>query len=102
GNVLFSEVLALGVMPNENQRLNSISQIAQGMLPPLWFTLFNLVNRCLSSKTHGVDKASTHMWHIIHSIAYGRRIDIALQLWQDIITDVAEGLHETGTHPSLG
>ncbi|KAJ9544631.1 hypothetical protein OSB04_024338 [Centaurea solstitialis] len=41
-------------------------------------------------KTHGVDRASTHMWHIIHSIAYGRRIDVVQQLWQDIINDVVE------------
>ncbi|KAJ9544153.1 hypothetical protein OSB04_023860 [Centaurea solstitialis] len=72
GPELFSEILALGVMANPTQRLNGIYHVTQGMLPPLWFTLFSLLNRCLSSKTHGVDRASTHMWHIIHSIAYGR------------------------------
>src|SRR5581483_7197785 len=91
GNILFSEVLALGVHQRDVERVNGISQVTQAMLPPLWFTLFNIVNRCLSSKTHGVDKASTNMWHIIHAIAYGRRIDFALQLWQDIITDVDDG-----------
>ncbi|KAJ9544628.1 hypothetical protein OSB04_024335 [Centaurea solstitialis] len=100
GPELFSEILALGVSANPTQRLNGISHVTQGMLPPLWFTLFNLVNRCLSSKTHGVDRASTHMWHVIHSISYGRRVDVMQQLWLDIVNDAVEGPART-RHSSI-
>ncbi|KAJ9548880.1 hypothetical protein OSB04_021423 [Centaurea solstitialis] len=86
--ILFSEILAIGVMPNPGQRLNGISQVTNNMLPPLWETLFSIMNRCLSAKVKGIDKASTQLWHIIHSVIYGRRIDIAAQLWIDITQDV--------------
>ncbi|KAJ9542504.1 hypothetical protein OSB04_029010 [Centaurea solstitialis] len=59
GQILFSEILTLGVHTNPNQSINGISQVSQGMLPSLWFTFFNLMNRCLSSKMKGVDKATT-------------------------------------------
>ncbi|KAJ9560782.1 hypothetical protein OSB04_005942 [Centaurea solstitialis] len=91
GPELFSEVLALGVHYTENNRPKGISQITQGMLPPIWYSFFNILNRTLSSKTHGVDKASTQFWHIIHAAAYGRRIDYAQQLWADILNDVRAG-----------
>ncbi|KAJ9542246.1 hypothetical protein OSB04_028752 [Centaurea solstitialis] len=42
---LFSEILTLGVSANPTQRLNGISHVTQGMLPPIWFTVFNLLNR---------------------------------------------------------
>ncbi|KAJ9535601.1 hypothetical protein OSB04_un001260 [Centaurea solstitialis] len=87
GPELFSEVLALGVHYTENNRPKGISQITQGMLPPIWYSFFNILNRTISSKTHGVDKASTQFWHIIHAVAYGRRIDFAQQIWADIIND---------------
>ncbi|KAJ9561710.1 hypothetical protein OSB04_006870 [Centaurea solstitialis] len=96
GTILFSEILALGVQTNPNQRLNGISQVSQGMLPPLWFTLFNLVNRCLSSKTKGVDKASTQLLHVIHSVAYGWRINVADHLWHSSTP------LKTSTRPSRG
>ncbi|KAJ9560936.1 hypothetical protein OSB04_006096 [Centaurea solstitialis] len=91
GPELFSEVLALGVHYTENNRPKGISQITQGMLPPIWYSFFNILNRTISSKTHGVDKASTQFWHIIHAVAYGRRIDFAQQIWADIINDVRAG-----------
>ncbi|KAJ9552977.1 hypothetical protein OSB04_017022 [Centaurea solstitialis] len=100
GPELFSEILALGVHLTGNQRLNRISQVTQGMLPPIWYSLFNILNRTLSSKTHGVDKATTHMWHVIHSVAYRRRIDIAQQLWLDILNDVRAGPART-RHTSI-
>ncbi|KAJ9536356.1 hypothetical protein OSB04_un000474 [Centaurea solstitialis] len=70
------------------------------MLPPTWYSFFNILNRTLSSKTHGVDKASTQFWHVIHAVAYGRRIDFAQQLWADIITDVRAGAART-KHTSI-
>ncbi|KAJ9545328.1 hypothetical protein OSB04_025035 [Centaurea solstitialis] len=78
--ILFSEILAIGVMANPGQRLNGIFQVTNNMLPPLWATLFSIMNRCLSAKVKGIDKASTQLWHIIHSVIYGRRIDTAAQL----------------------
>ncbi|KAJ9544292.1 hypothetical protein OSB04_023999 [Centaurea solstitialis] len=97
---LFSEVLALGVHYTANNRPNGISQVTQGMLPPIWFSFFNILNRTLSSKTHGVDKASTQFWHIIHAVAYGRRIDFAQQLWAGMVTDVRQGSART-RHTSI-
>ncbi|KAJ9566434.1 hypothetical protein OSB04_002400 [Centaurea solstitialis] len=91
GPELFSEVLALGVHTRPGKTLNGISQVTQGMLPPIWYSFFNILNRTLSSKTHGVDKASTQFWHVIHAVAYGRRIDFAQQLWADMIIDVRAG-----------
>ncbi|KAJ9557809.1 hypothetical protein OSB04_012423 [Centaurea solstitialis] len=87
-SILFSEIVAIGVMQNPGQRLNGISQVTNNMLPPLWATLFSIMNRCLSAKVKGIDKASTQLWHVIHSVIYGRRIDIAAQLWIDITRDV--------------
>ncbi|KAJ9544052.1 hypothetical protein OSB04_023759 [Centaurea solstitialis] len=86
--ILYSEILAIGVMNNPGQRLNGISQVTNNMLPPLWSTLFSIMNWCLSAKTKGIDKASTQLWQVIHSIIYGRRIDLAAQLWIDITRDV--------------
>ncbi|KAJ9565788.1 hypothetical protein OSB04_001754 [Centaurea solstitialis] len=100
GPELFSEVLALGVHYTANNRPKGISQVAQGMLPPIWYSFFNILNRTLSSKTHGVDKASTHFWHVIHAVAYGRRIDFAQQLWADMINDVRAGPSRT-RHTSI-
>ncbi|KAJ9556570.1 hypothetical protein OSB04_011184 [Centaurea solstitialis] len=100
GPELFSEVLALGVHTRPGQTLNGISQVTQGMLPPIWYSFFNILNRTLSSKTHGVDKASTQFWHVIHAVAYGRRIDFAQQLWADMITDVRAGPSRT-RHTSI-
>ncbi|KAJ9542313.1 hypothetical protein OSB04_028819 [Centaurea solstitialis] len=91
GPELFSEVLAVGVHYTESNRPRGISQITQGMLPPIWYSFFNILNRTISSKTHGVDKASTQFWHIFHAVAYGRRIDFAQQLWADMIGDVRAG-----------
>ncbi|KAJ9567331.1 hypothetical protein OSB04_003297 [Centaurea solstitialis] len=91
--ILFSEILALGV----TEKVNGVSQVTQSMLPPLWAQMFNLVNRCLSSKTKGTDKATTPFWHIFHSIAYGRRIDIAAQIWLNITKDIT-GRERTRHH----
>ncbi|KAJ9542979.1 hypothetical protein OSB04_029485 [Centaurea solstitialis] len=85
GPILCSEILALGV----TSEINGVSQVTQSMLPPLWLQMFNLMNRCWSSKTKGTDRATTQLWHIFHSLAYGRRIDIAAQLWLDITKDLA-------------
>src|SRR5581483_4090185 len=74
--------------------------VANNMLPPLWSTLFNLMNRSLSSKTKGVDKASTQLWHVIHAVIYGRRIDYAAQLWLDIVRDVDPNEHRN-KHSSI-
>ncbi|KAJ9560535.1 hypothetical protein OSB04_005695 [Centaurea solstitialis] len=67
GPILFSEILALGV----TEVVNGVSQVTQSMLPSLWSQMFNLMNRCLSSKTKGTDRATTPFWHIFHSVAYG-------------------------------
>ncbi|KAJ9536569.1 hypothetical protein OSB04_un000268, partial [Centaurea solstitialis] len=84
GPILLSEILALGV----TEVVNGVSQITTSHLPPIWAQLFNIMNRCLSSKTKGIDRATTSFWHIYHSVAYGRRIDIASQLWLDITKDL--------------
>ncbi|KAJ9566882.1 hypothetical protein OSB04_002848 [Centaurea solstitialis] len=84
GPILMSEILALGV----TEEVKGVSQITTSHLPPIWAQLFNLMNRCLSSKTKGIDKATTSFWHIFHSVAYGRHIDIAAQLWLDITKDL--------------
>ncbi|KAJ9551027.1 hypothetical protein OSB04_015072 [Centaurea solstitialis] len=83
-----------------NNRPNGISQVTQGMLPPIWYSFFNILNRTLSSKTHGVDRASTQFWHVIHAVAYGRRIDFAQQIWADMVTDVRQGPART-RHTSI-
>ncbi|KAJ9545622.1 hypothetical protein OSB04_025329 [Centaurea solstitialis] len=84
GPILFSEILALGV----TEEVKGVSQITTSHLPPIWAQLFKLMNMCLSSKTKGIDKATTSFWHIYHSVAYGRRIDIASQLWLDMTKDL--------------
>ncbi|KAJ9566126.1 hypothetical protein OSB04_002092 [Centaurea solstitialis] len=93
GPILFSEILALGV----TEKVNGVSQVSQSMLPPLWAQMFNLMNRCLSSKTKGIDKVTTPFWHIFHSIVYGRCIDIAAQIWLDITKDLT-GRERTRHH----
>ncbi|KAJ9561899.1 hypothetical protein OSB04_007059 [Centaurea solstitialis] len=93
GPILFSEILALGV----TEKVNSVSQVSQSMLHPLWAQMFNLMNRCLSLKTKGTDKATTPFWYIFHSIAYGRRIDIAAQICLDITKDLT-GREQTRHH----
>ncbi|KAJ9535518.1 hypothetical protein OSB04_un001351 [Centaurea solstitialis] len=95
GPILLSELLALGVTKD----VNGVSQITTSDLPPIWAQLYNLMNRCLSSKTKGLDKATTSFWHIFHSVAYGRHIDIAAQLWLDITKDLT--IRERTRHHSI-
>src|SRR5581483_2521010 len=95
GPALLNEIRALGV----TRLVNGVSQVTTSMLPPIWAQMYNLMNRSLSSKVKGTDKATTPFWQIFHSVAYGRRIDVASQLWLDITKDLTA--RERSRHTSV-
>ncbi|KAJ9557654.1 hypothetical protein OSB04_012268 [Centaurea solstitialis] len=79
--------LGLYFAPNSRPFVHP-SQFVVTMLEPIWATLFNIMSRTLSAKTRGVDRGTTSFLHIFHSVAFGRRIDFADHLWDDIFRDV--------------
>ena len=62
--------------------------LVRGKLQPVWYTLFTILNRCLSSKTKGIDKGTTTFYHLFYAVAYDRYVDYARLLWLDITKDI--------------
>ena len=83
GRVRFSTTLGDEQMLRELHELGHNGPIVhamdlvRGKLQRVWYTLFTILNRCLSSKTKGIDKGTTTFFHLFHAVAYNRHVDYA-------------------------
>ena len=81
GRVRFSTTLGDEQMLREIHELGHNGPIVDAMdlvcgkLQPVWYTLFTILNRCLSSKTKVIGKGTTTFYHLFHAVAYDRHVD---------------------------
>ena len=77
GNVSFSprvqtailrrDLIALGYRGGE---IGHLSTFNRNKLQLIWFCLFTILNRCLTSKKKGYDSYSVCFLHLIHAVIY--------------------------------
>ena len=53
-------------------------------LANLWYTLFSILNRCLSCRTRGIDQCTSNFLYLFVACATNRHIDYALILWKEL------------------
>ena len=53
-------------------------------LANIWYTLFSILNRCLSSRSKGIDQCSSNFLYLFISCATNRHVDYSLILWKEL------------------
>lgn len=74
-------------------QLTAISQFKCIHLPPIWYTLFSLVNCCLTSKHTSSDSANISVLRIFYGIVFNRHYDYAMLIWTDLGEVVMDNHH---------
>ncbi|KAI3746759.1 hypothetical protein L6452_09198 [Arctium lappa] len=74
--------------------LNKVSDFDKSNLPPVWYALFSVLNKCLTSKHSGTDNASLHYLRLFHAVVYDLHVDYTYILW----TELSESVQDKLTH----
>jgi hypothetical protein len=81
-----------------NQPLSSRTQFRRGRLPPLWNTLFSILNRALTCKTGSPDQSSHQILAIMYGIYYDLPLDYAGLIFEEMVNAVkAKVKEQTGS-----
>lgn len=78
---LYKDILALGY----SRPLTKIAQFNKKFLPPIYYTLFSIFNRCLTGKNTGIDTASISILTIFHGVVYNRHYNYVGLIWNDLV-----------------
>ncbi|GJU96608.1 hypothetical protein Tco_1321364 [Tanacetum coccineum] len=70
--------------------LPKASAFRRKYLSQLWATLFSIINRCLTSKSTGMDQCSISVLRIFQGIAFNKNYDYAGLFWNDLIEVVKD------------
>ncbi|KAI3770837.1 hypothetical protein L6452_01982 [Arctium lappa] len=74
--------------------LDKVSQFDKSNLPPVWYALFSVLNRCLTSKHSGTDNASLHYLRFFNAVVYDLHVDFTYIFW----TELSERVQDKLTH----
>ncbi|KAI3746616.1 hypothetical protein L6452_09053 [Arctium lappa] len=74
--------------------LNKPTDFDKSNLPPVWYALFSVIIRCLTSKHSGTDSASLLYLRLFHAVVYDLHIDYTFIFW----TELSEVVHEKFTN----
>ncbi|KAI3758589.1 hypothetical protein L6452_06156 [Arctium lappa] len=88
-NVL-ERIRNLGYLGN----LNRVSDFDKSNLPPVWYALFSVLNRCLTSKHSGTDNASLHYLRLFHAVVYDLHVYYTYIFW----TELSERIQDKRTN----
>ncbi|KAI3729533.1 hypothetical protein L6452_18194 [Arctium lappa] len=58
-------------------QLTQVNHFKKNNLPPFYYTLFSVINRCLTAKIYGTDNASIHILKLFYSVVHDQHIDYA-------------------------
>ncbi|KAI3729939.1 hypothetical protein L6452_18612 [Arctium lappa] len=72
--------------------LDRVSQFDKSNLPPVWYALFSILNRCLTSKHSGMDNASLHYLRLFHVVVYDLHVDYTYIFWTELSERVQDKL----------
>ncbi|KAI3770617.1 hypothetical protein L6452_01757 [Arctium lappa] len=74
--------------------LNRVRDFNKSNLPQVWYALFSVLIRCLSSKHSGTDSASLLYLRLFHAVVYDLLVDFTLIFW----TELSEVVHDKLTN----
>lgn len=68
-----------------SSEINTPSSFRRMYLHPMYYTLFSIVNRCMTSKYSGLETGNVNMLRMLLGIANYRHYDYALLIWNDLL-----------------
>ncbi|KAI3707555.1 hypothetical protein L6452_26181 [Arctium lappa] len=74
--------------------LNKPADFDKSNLPPVWYALFSVLIRCLTSKHSGTDSASLLYLRLFLAVVYDRHVDYTFIFW----TELSEVVHDKFTN----
>ncbi|KAI3673538.1 hypothetical protein L6452_39661 [Arctium lappa] len=74
--------------------LNKVRDFDKSKLPPVWYALFSVIIRCLTSKHSGTDSASLLYLRLFHAVVYDLHVDYTFIFW----TELSEVVHDKLTN----
>ncbi|KAI3667036.1 hypothetical protein L6452_42078 [Arctium lappa] len=74
--------------------LNKPTDFDKSNLPPVWYALFSVLIRCLTSKHSGTDNASLLYLRLFHAVVYDLHVDYTFIFW----TELSEVVHDKFTN----
>jgi hypothetical protein len=77
-----------------NQNLTNRTLFRKGRLPPLWNTLFSILNRALTCKTGSPDQSSHQILAIMYGIYYDLPLDYAGLIFDEMVSAVEAKVKE--------
>ncbi|GJX66744.1 hypothetical protein Tco_0301087 [Tanacetum coccineum] len=83
---LCADIVRLGY----EESLPKASAIRRKHLSQVWATLFSIINRCLTSKSTGMDQCSISVLRIFQGIAFNKNYDYARLFWNDLMEVVKD------------
>lgn len=66
--------------------MKSLSGFRRINLPPVWYCLFSVINKCLTEKHGSQDHGTRQILQIFHGIVKNRHYDYARLIWEEIKT----------------
>ncbi|KAI3771166.1 hypothetical protein L6452_02325 [Arctium lappa] len=72
--------------------LNRVVDFDKSNLAPVWYSLFSVINRCLTSKHTGTDSSSLHYLRLFHAVVYDLHVDYTIIFWTDLSEIVQDKL----------
>ncbi|GJR47809.1 hypothetical protein Tco_1315912 [Tanacetum coccineum] len=83
---LCADIVRLGY----EESLPKASAFRRKHLSQVWATLFSIINRCLTSKSTGMDQCSISVLRIFQGIAFNKNYDYARLFWNDLMEVVKD------------
>ncbi|KAI3746924.1 hypothetical protein L6452_09366 [Arctium lappa] len=74
--------------------LNKPTDFDKSNLPPVWYALFSVLIRCLTSKHSGTDSASLLYLRLFHAVVYDLHVEYTFIFW----TELSEVVHDKFTN----
>ncbi|KAI3715250.1 hypothetical protein L6452_22223 [Arctium lappa] len=73
-------------------QLNRVVDFDKSNLPFVWYSLFSVINRCLTSKHTGTDSSSLHYLRLFHAVVYDLHVDYTIIFWNELSEIVQDKL----------
>ncbi|KAI3672657.1 hypothetical protein L6452_38754 [Arctium lappa] len=74
--------------------LDKVRDFDKSKLPPVWYALFSVIIRCLTSKHSGMDSASLLYLRLFHAVFYDLHVDYTFIFW----TELSKVVHDKLTN----
>ncbi|KAI3770696.1 hypothetical protein L6452_01837 [Arctium lappa] len=77
---IFAGILALGYTGS----LTKISDFKKANLPPFYYQMFSVFNRCFTSRNSGLDITNMHTLRLFHAVVYDLHVDYSVVFWMEL------------------